>query len=74
MPLDAGADRAAERLRDRLEASRRGYLAALFALADYASEALKDDDRAAVLVAMVEDARFRMRSDNLEAGDLMYGL
>jgi hypothetical protein len=72
--LDPAADRAAKRLQDRLEASRVAYLGALVALADYASEALKDDPKGSVLVSNVEDARIRMKSDNLEVADLLYGL
>lgn len=72
--LDPAADRAAKRLQDRLEESRLDYLSALVEIADYAASTLKDDDRGAVLLAKVEDARIRLVSDNIEVADLLHGL
>ena len=72
--LDSGAQRAADRLHERLTTSRHEYVEALMALIPIVEEAARNGDPfARHLLDEVERARTTMVSDSIEVGEILAG-
>jgi hypothetical protein len=70
--LSPGAQRALDRLSERLSASQRAYLDALVALVPFVEEAARAGDNLAQhLLDEKERARVRMVSETMEAAALL---
>jgi hypothetical protein len=71
--LSPGAQRAADRIKNRLATTRNEYHEALLSLVPFVEQAARSgDDDARRLIEDVERARVRMVSENMAAADVLH--